>query len=552
MEQWVLPAVLAGVTLLFVAWAVLDGRRRARWLRRRVRDSFGAVPVDTGPGLATPRWYECAPGRGVRLDEQTWQDLGMDEVFARVNACGSLLGEAYLYAQLHEMCGEETLQKRRALCKMLEASPQLCFDVRLLFAKLGRRRGADPAFVLADQSAQLRAPAAYRVCAWLPLAALPLALFSAAGGAAFIAACCLNVLLYQRAKPLLEGKSESLAYLMRAVDMAGALAQRLRKENAAPQLCAALEEAAQPLRPLVSARMKLSMPRSEEADTLTEWARMLLLIPVRAYLRAARVLRAQRACAVRLCALLGEVDMACATASFRASLPHWCEPECGEVLEMDGVYHPLLTRPVVNGARFARGALFTGSNASGKSTFLKAAAVNAVLAQTVYTCAARRFALPQFAWPVVTSMAVGDDLAAGESYFVAEVLSLKRLVDLADGGGAGLCVIDEILRGTNTAERVAASAAVLRHLAASRVLCLAATHDTELPALVQPEFDNYHFCESVEDGRVHFDYLLQPGVCATRNAIALLRAMGYPPDVTQSAERGAQHFLDTGEWARVP
>ena len=65
MEQWVLPAVLAGVTLLFVAWAVLDGRRRARWLRRRVRDSFGAVPVDTGPGLATPRWYECAPGRGV-------------------------------------------------------------------------------------------------------------------------------------------------------------------------------------------------------------------------------------------------------------------------------------------------------------------------------------------------------------------------------------------------------------------------------------------------------------------------------------------------------
>ena len=51
---------------------------------------------------------------------------------------------------------------------------------------------------------------------------------------------------------------------------------------------------------------------------------------------------------------------------------------------------------------------------------------------------------------------------------------------------------------------------------------------------------------------MHFDYLLQPGVCATRNAIALLRAMGYPPDVTQSAERGAQHFLDTGEWARVP
>ena len=195
----------------------------------------------------------------------------MDEVFARVNACGSLLGEAYLYAQLHEMCGEETLQKRRALCKMLEASPQLCFDVRLLFAKLGRRRGADPAFVLPTRARSCARRRCTACGAWLPLAALPLALFSAAGGAAFIAACCLNVLLYQRGKTPAGGK-ERVARLPDARGGHGrragaAPAERERRAAAVRRARRSGAAAA----PLVSARMKLSMPRSEEADTLTEW-----------------------------------------------------------------------------------------------------------------------------------------------------------------------------------------------------------------------------------------------------------------------------------------
>ncbi len=106
-----------------------------------------------------------------------------------------------------------------------------------------------------------------------------------------------------------------------------------------------------------------------------------------------------------------------------------------------------------------RNTLVTGSNASGKSTFLKALAVNAILAQTIGVCFAQEFRFGRAR--VMSSMAVRDSVRGGESYFVAEIRSLKRILDAAEGKTPVLAFVDEILRGTNTIERIAASAAVL-------------------------------------------------------------------------------------------
>ena len=114
--------------------------------------------------------------------------------------------------------------------------------------------------------------------------------------------------------------------------------------------------------------------------------------------------------------------------------------ECAEL------YHPLLSEPVKNSAVFEQNTLFTGSNASGKSTFLKAIAVNALLAGCLGVCCAEKFRLPFI--PVVSSMAVRDDLLAGESYFIAELRSLLRLVRQAQAGPC-LCFVDEILKAVS-------------------------------------------------------------------------------------------------------
>ena len=123
--------------------------------------------------------------------------------------------------------------------------------------------------------------------------------------------------------------------------------------------------------------------------------------------------------------IIGEIDAAVSTASFRRSLPWYCTPEeCEEnQIIMEDIYHPLLSNPVENSLSLDRGCLITGSNASGKSTFIKAAAVNAILGQALNTCAARGMRMPRM--QVLTSMAVKDDLMEGESYFIREIRYLQ-------------------------------------------------------------------------------------------------------------------------------
>ncbi|HCW96660.1 MAG TPA: hypothetical protein DHU88_13350 [Pseudomonas sp.] len=138
----------------------------------------------------------------------------------------------------------------------------------------------------------------------------------------------------------------------------------------------------------------------------------------------------------------------------------------------------------------------TGSNASGKSTFIKSLAVNSILAQTIHTCAAKEFKLrPSL---VITSMAVRDSISEGESYFIKEIKSLKRILNKVQNISC-TCFIDEILKGTNTIERIAASAAVLKYLHSTDCLCMTASHDIELTCILENEYDNYHFSEHITD-----------------------------------------------------
>ena len=112
-----------------------------------------------------------------------------------------------------------------------------------------------------------------------------------------------------------------------------------------------------------------------------------------------------------------------------------------------------------------------------------------------------------------------------------------------------LCFVDEVLRGTNTVERIAASTQILKSLSQTGILCFAATHDIELTELLQEDYDNYHFEEDVRDGDVFFNYKLKQGKASTRNAIKLLELMGYDRDIIEKASRQAERFVTEGTWS---
>lgn len=144
-------------------------------------------------------------------------------------------------------------------------------------------------------------------------------------------------------------------------------------------------------------------------------------------------------------------------------------------------------------------------------------------------------------------MSLRDDVLSGASYFMTEIRSVLRIVNYA-GALPCLALIDEVLRGTNTGERISAACAVLRRLASMRVHCIAATHDGELPTLLGADYDNYHFAETFENGDMRFDYKLKPGPSESFNAIALIERLGGDEALVGEARALWQHYRQTGKW----
>ena len=137
-------------------------------------------------------------------------------------------------------------------------------------------------------------------------------------------------------------------------------------------------------------------------------------------------------------------------------------------------------------------------------------------------------------------MALTDNILGKESYFIVEIKSLKRIFDSLDPVIPVIAFIDEVLRGTNTAERISASSKILQKLSGENALIFAATHDMELTRLLDDYMINYHFSEYVDGNDVQFDYLLKEGPSKSRNALKLLRAYGFDSRMIDEAESMAE------------
>ncbi|WP_225865663.1 MutS family DNA mismatch repair protein [Dyadobacter aurulentus] len=177
--------------------------------------------------------------------------------------------------------------------------------------------------------------------------------------------------------------------------------------------------------------------------------------------------------------------------------------------------------------------LVTGSNMSGKSTFLRTIGLNLVLAQMGAVVSAAHFTCVPVR--VFSSMRTQDSLEESTSSFYAELKRLKQLLELASGNAAApvLYLLDEILKGTNSADRHRGAEALIRQLHNKNASGLVSTHDLELGQWGETEnyVHNFHFRSDVEQGRLHFDYRLHEGICKSFNASELMRMMGIDIDV---------------------
>lgn len=234
----------------------------------------------------------------------------------------------------------------------------------------------------------------------------------------------------------------------------------------------------------------------------------------------------------RVYGLVGGVDALQAAAAMREDFPGLSTPETAEAFEADALVHPLLAEPVPNSLRMDRqGVVVTGSNMSGKSTFLRTLGVNQILAGTLCMAFARRMRGPAFF--TITSITNRDNILASESHYLVEARRLLDILSAARGRHPALVIIDEILSGTNSEERIAASISILRYLARLNCRVVAATHDRAIAADLEGVYNNVHFTHRVEEEGLQFDYVLHDGIVEAGNAIKLLRLLGYPSEVLE-------------------
>jgi hypothetical protein len=233
---------------------------------------------------------------------------------------------------------------------------------------------------------------------------------------------------------------------------------------------------------------------------------------------------------------LGEVEALASLGAFAFEHPDFAWPELATetTLVARGLAHPLLpdARRVGNDVDLSgagQALVVTGSNMSGKSTLLRAIGVNAVLAYAGAPACATAIRIGSAR--VATSMRVVDSLEQGVSHFLAEVRRLKRVLDLAQARGRApvLFLLDEILHGTNSRERVIGACAVVTELVKRGAFGAVSTHDLGITALERElggRVTNVHFEEQIAADAMTFDYVLGPGIVHSSNALRLMRAIG--------------------------
>jgi uncharacterized membrane protein (DUF485 family) len=238
---------------------------------------------------------------------------------------------------------------------------------------------------------------------------------------------------------------------------------------------------------------------------------------------------------------IGEVEAIASLAVISYDHPDWAMPTItGESLALSAeeMGHPLLTGDrISNDLRFVppvRILLITGSNMSGKSTLLRTAGINLVLAYTGAPVCARKFTCSLMG--IYTCMRVSDNLEKNISSFYAELLRIKVIVRAAEEGREIFFLLDEIFKGTNSTDRHTGAKVLVNKLSREKALGLVSTHDLELGALEEEnnKIKNFHFREYYEGEQLRFDYQLRPGLSTTRNAIYLMKMAGIEVEKKES------------------
>ncbi len=559
----ILIIIIAVVVLIFVEGSLRD-RRLKEAFRVKLKEDYGKISDKelSGDDISRIGTYhksmsEAYPERFF-IDDITWNDLAMDDIFRRMDRCMSSVGEEELYHRLHSPVLKED-DDHSHFCRMsvyFDENEEERIRVQEILNDIGINRKTSITRVY-DYVSVLKSESNGRHYLMIALVLISIGMIFVVPGIGvilFLLFMFISIGSYLKTKKEIEPLIVTFNYtarMVRACEKLAGIGPSVLKEDLEQ-----LAEYKEPLKGIMSKSVWISsstVSMDNPVMLLLEYIKMIFHVDLIIINRLVDLLKKHVSDIDGIRRVLGGIDASIASASYRRSLVRACTPEFTgtdkAVLSLDECIHPLVSEPVPNSIDVSSPILLTGSNASGKSTFLKTVAISALLAQTVGYAPCKEYRASWF--KIYTSMALNDSIRNGESYFIVEIKSIKRIMDAPDDTPV-LCCIDEVLRGTNTVERIAASTQILKSLIKPLSLPFAATHDIELTRLLEGYYRNYHFEEEVSGNDVKFNYQLMTGSAKTRNAIKLLSVMDYDRTMISEAERMVEEFMNSGVWEEKP
>lgn len=526
MRDYYAPIILllafTGVIFLYNYYVKI---RNERILRAEIIKNFGKIHSKKYKGKIDGIYKRL----GGNVSEITAADLNFDKIIEKMNHNMTRLGLEYFYYRLRDLILDESkLLKIQKNLRTNEDKEDQLLEMQFQLGKIGFFK--EDVLNLLEEEVKVKRELEIEVMifSFTAVYILILFIFLKAQAILFIFVLLgINIYIYKKFNSITLGKLESLVRLKNILFVAESLTKNKNKV-----FIEELQELENILRDLAPLKRTLKsfgfLTGNAEMDFAETYKNVLFLSEARRFSKAQKYFKKYGEEIHRLYYLIGKIDCEIGIISItKAYGTNYAD--FGEKVFGKNLYNPLLKDPVPNDLDLERSIILTGSNASGKSTYLRTIGINIAFALSFGVFFGERLEIKPM--KLRSAIDISDSIMENLSYFMAES---KAIGEMIGDGEEKMILLDEIFRGTNTIDRIASATATLKYLARNNHV-VAATHDIELTILLKDLYKNMHFEEKIEEGDIKFDYLLKEGPATSRNAIAILDNLNYPREIISEA-----------------
>ncbi len=475
------------------------------------------------------------------LSDKTCNDLDVNELFMFVDRTNSKVGQQYLYKRLRTIPKNiNSFELDESLIELFTSNEEYRVSIQKHLVQLQK----DDVYYISSlfQEEHQKPPKWFwiaRVLSVGSLISMIMLYFSPLFVLLLLPIIVVNIGVHYWNKKNLYQYLGSIPQLLKLQSVAKSIFKEKQLQNINPNLPDSLKIIDQIKNRMSFFQLEAKIQGDLEAAfwAILELIKTVFLLEPQLLFGVLKRLNTRRKHIENVFEFVGHIDSLISIASLRCSSDLTCVPtitQTNSEIVSDQIYHPLIKNCVRNNIQVDQNSvLITGSNMSGKTTFIRTIGINVLTGLTFNTCFAKAMLFPKL--KLFSAIRISDDLMNDKSYYFEEVLTIKKMIQNSEDQLPNLFLLDELFKGTNTIERISAGKAILSCLAKNNNIVFVSTHDVEMTDMLAKEYDLYHFSEIVHEETIAFDFKLKQGRLKMRNAIRILEINDYPAELIEEA-----------------